>query len=58
MYILNIASAIEMMTLNELRDSIYKNYYKKVWFNKENSYYSMKHQQRKRSTIICYLQPN
>ena len=47
-----------MMTLNELRDSIYKNYYKQVGFNKENSYYSMKHQQRKRSTIICYLQPN
>ena len=58
MYILNIASVIKMMALNELRDSIYKNYYKQVGFNKENSYYSMKHQQRKRSTIICYLQPN
>ena len=36
MYIPNIASAIRMMTVNELRDFIF-----------ENSYYSMKHQKKK-----------
>ena len=43
MYILNIASAIKKMTVNELRDFIFENYYRRIGFSKENSYYLMKH---------------
>ena len=47
MYNLNITSAIKKMTVNEVRDFIFENYYKRIGFSKENSYYSMKHQKRK-----------
>ena len=40
---LNVASAINKMTVNEVRDFIYENYYKRIGFAKESSYYSMKH---------------
>ena len=52
MYILNIANAIKKMSVNELRDFIFENYYRQIGFSKENSYYSLKHQ-KKRSTIVC-----
>ena len=52
MYILNIASAIEKMSVNEIRDFNFKNYYRETGFSKENNNYSMKHQ-RKRSSIVC-----
>ena len=39
------------MTIKELRDFIYENYFNRVGFAKENSYYSMKCQ--KKNTIIC-----
>ena len=42
MYILNITSAISKMSVNELRDFIFDNYYKGIGFVKERSYYSMK----------------
>ena len=42
MYILNIVSAIKKMTIKEVKDLIYKNYYKQVAFSNENKYYSMK----------------
>ena len=32
------------MTIKELRDFIFENYYRRIGFTKENSYYSMKHQ--------------
>ena len=32
------------MKIKELRDSIDENYYRKIGFPKENSYYSMKRQ--------------
>ena len=38
MYILNIARAIKMMSVNE----IFENHYKLVGFSKVNSYYSAK----------------
>ena len=41
MYILNIARAIRKMLVNEISDFIFKNYYKRIGFSKENSYYSM-----------------
>ena len=42
MYILNIAKAIKKMSVNEIRDFIFENYYKLIAFSIENSYYSMK----------------
>ena len=38
MYILNIASAIKKMRVNESRDFIFENYYKQIGFVKERSY--------------------
>ena len=43
MYILNISRAIKKMSVNEIRDFIFENYYKRIRFSKENSYYSMKY---------------
>ena len=41
MYILNIASAIKKLSVNEIRVFIFENYYKRIRFSKENRYYSM-----------------
>ena len=41
MYILNIASAIKKMSVNEIRDFYFENYYNRIVFSKENSYYSI-----------------
>ena len=41
MYILNIARVIKKMFVNEIRDIVFENYYKRVAFSKQNSYYSM-----------------
>ena len=46
MYFLNTVSAITKMTVNEFRDFIFENYYKRIGFVKENSYYSMKRLKR------------
>ena len=54
MYILNIAGAITKMSVNEIRDFIFENYYKQIGFSKENSYYSMKH--LKKNFFCCGLQ--
>ena len=40
------------MTVNELRDFIFENYYKQIGFVKESSYYSMK-RLKKRFAIAC-----
>ena len=42
MYILNIIKAIKKMLVNVIRDFSFENYYKRIDFSKENSYYSMK----------------
>ena len=42
MYILSIASAIKNMSVNELREFIFENYYKRIGFVKERRYYSIK----------------
>ena len=47
MYILNIANAIKKMTIKELKDLIFENYYRQIGFTKENSYYSIKRQKKK-----------
>ena len=46
MYTLNTATAIKKISVNEIRDFIFENYYKRIPFSKENSYYSMKHLKR------------
>ena len=46
MYILNIARAIKDMNVNEIRDFILENYYKRIGFSIENSYYSIKRLKR------------
>ena len=42
MYILNIAKATKKMSITEIRDFIFENYYKRTGFSKESTYYSMK----------------
>ena len=42
MYILNVARAKKKVPVNEIRDFIFENYYKRTVFYKEISYYSMK----------------
>ena len=43
MYILNITKAIQKMSINEIKDFILENYYKRIRFFKDSSHYSMKH---------------
>ena len=38
MYILNIVTSIKEMTVNEVRDFIFENYYKQIVFFHESSY--------------------
>ena len=47
MYILNIVKATEKMSINEIKDFILKNYYKRIGFSKENTCYSVKRLKRK-----------
>ena len=42
MYILNFAKALKKMSINAINDFIFENYYKRIGFSKESSYYSMK----------------
>ena len=53
MYILNITSSVKSWeTMNsETLSLIFENYYKRIGFSKKSSYYSMKHQ-KKRSTSV------
>ena len=55
MYILNNARAIKKTSVNKIRDFIFENYYKRIRFSKESSYYSMKYLKKK---IYCCLQTN
>ena len=43
------------MTITELRDFIYKNYYRQIGYTKENSCYSRKRHKKK---INYHLQPH
>ena len=46
MYVLNITSNIKKITIKELKDFIFDNYYSRIEFARENSYYSLKHQKK------------
>ena len=41
-----------MMSVNEIRDFVFENYYEQIGFSIKNSYFSIKHQ-KKRSAIVC-----
>ena len=43
------------MLVKEIIDFIFKNYYKRIRFSKENSYYSMKHLKKNKKTKHKYL---
>ena len=47
MYILNIVRAIKKKTIKELKEFIFENYHQRMGFARENSYCSMKHQEKK-----------
>ena len=46
-YILNIAKVIKKTSINEIKDFIFENYYKRIGFSKESGYYSMKRLEKK-----------
>ena len=39
MYVLNSVRAIKKMSVNEIKDFIFENYYKRIGLSKENSFY-------------------
>ena len=47
MYILNITKTIKMMSVNEMKDFIFENSYKRIGFSKKISYNSMKRLNKK-----------
>ena len=54
MYILNFASTIKKMSVNEIRYFIFENYYKRIGFSKENSHYSINcFKKSKRFILAC-----
>ena len=56
MYILNIASAIIKMSINEITDFIFENYFEGIEFSNENSYYLMKRLKKKH--VLCVVACN
>ena len=50
---LNITKAIKMMSVNEIRDFISENYYKRIEFSKEICYYSMKRLKKKDLLLLA-----
>ena len=52
MYILNIARAMKKMSVNEIRDFFFE-YYKRIGFSEENSYYSIKRLQKKNLLLLA-----
>ena len=53
MYILNIAKAIKEMSINEIKDLVFKNYYERIGFPKEKNYYSMKRLKKKDLLLLA-----
>ena len=51
MYIVNNAKAIKKMSINKIKDFTFENYYKRIGFSKESSYYSVKRLKKKK--IYC-----
>ena len=53
MYILNIFSTIKKTTIKEMKDYIFKNYYRRIGFPKYNSFYSMKSKRKKDLLLLA-----
>ena len=53
MYTLNYTSAIKKMTIHELGDFIFENYYKQIGYVKESGCYSMKRLKRKDLLLLA-----
>ena len=53
MYLLNITKAMKKMSINEIKGFILENYFKRIGFSKEKSYYSMKHLKEKDLLLPC-----
>ena len=53
MYILNTSRAVKKMSVNEIRHFIFENYYIRIGFSKENSYYSMKRLKKKDLLLLA-----
>ena len=53
MYILNIANTIKILTVNELRDLTFENYFKRIGFVKKRSFYSIKCLRRKDMLLLA-----
>ena len=43
---------MKKMSINEIKDFIFENYYKRVGFSKESSCYSMKHLKKKKDFLL------
>ena len=52
MYILNTSKAMKKMSINEIKEFIFENYYKRIWFSKESSYCLMK-RLKKKKIVAC-----
>ena len=52
MYILNIIKAIKRMSINEVRDCFFENYYRRIVFSKESSYYSIKRLKKNKDLLL------
>ena len=53
MYTLNIAKAIKKMSVNEITDFIFENYYKRIRFFKENKFFFNETLEKKRFIVTC-----
>lgn len=52
MYVLNFFQLSKKMTVKELRDVIFENYYGRFGFPNENSYYSIKTQKKNELSLL------
>ena len=50
---LNIIKAIKKISVNDIRDFIFENYYKRIGFSKEYNYYSMKRLKRRDLLLLA-----
>ena len=53
MYILNIAKAVKKMSVNEIRDFTFKNYYKRIRFSKKKQLFFNETLGKKRFVVAC-----
>ena len=52
MYTLNITKAIRKVSVNDITEIIYENYYKRFIFSEEDSYSSSK-RSKKKIIVVC-----